>query len=93
MDASRAADCYGCFPGHTVEIADVEQAYVQAELKGTPTWVSLPPDQAPERYRHMREPDFPLRRAFYGHPDSGTFWEQHCHDAAVREGFRPVGEA
>ncbi len=58
MDASRAADCYGCFPGHTVEIADAEQAYVQAELKGTPCWVSLPPDQVPERYRHMREPVF-----------------------------------
>ncbi len=72
MDASRAADCSGCFPDHTFEIADVEQAYVQAELKGTPTWVSLPPDQVPERYRHMREPVFPLRRALYGHPDSGT---------------------
>ena len=34
MDASRAADCYGCFPGHKTEIADAVQAYTQARLKG-----------------------------------------------------------
>ena len=42
MDASRAADCYGCLPGHGLEIADAEQAYIQADLKGAETWVCLP---------------------------------------------------
>ena len=34
MDASRIADAMGCIPGNGIEIADAEQAYVQAELKG-----------------------------------------------------------
>ena len=47
LEAAKAADFYGCLPGHVVEVADGEQAYVQAEMKGTPTWVCLPPDQIP----------------------------------------------
>ncbi|MCP4191077.1 MAG: hypothetical protein GY768_10670, partial [Planctomycetaceae bacterium] len=47
MDAARAADCYGCAPGNTIEVADGEQAYIQADLRGTPCWISLPPDQRP----------------------------------------------
>ncbi len=39
----------------------------------------------------MRNPVFPLKRALYGHPDSGTFWEQHCHEAVLKQGFRPIG--
>jgi hypothetical protein len=35
MDASRACDCYyGSMPGNKTEIADAEQAYIQADLKG-----------------------------------------------------------
>jgi hypothetical protein len=34
MEAGRAADCYGCMPGHVITVADAEQAYIQAELKG-----------------------------------------------------------
>lgn len=31
-----------------------------------------------------------LKKALYGHPDSGTFWERHC-DAALRAGgFTPI---
>ena len=32
-----------------------------------------------------------LKKALYGHPDSGTFWEQHCDDHARAVGFAPVG--
>eukprot|EP00974_Lingulodinium_polyedra_P110417 10678474-Lingulodinium_polyedra.AAC.1 len=38
IEASRAADAYGAAPGHETEVADVEQAYVQADMTGTPTW-------------------------------------------------------
>jgi hypothetical protein len=31
MDASRAADCYGCAPGNCIQQADAEQAYIQAK--------------------------------------------------------------
>merc|ERR1712091_827299 len=39
MEASRATDCHGCIDGNDIEQADVEQAYVQALLKGAETWV------------------------------------------------------
>ena len=41
IEASNAADCYGCFEGNDVMQADAEQAYIQAELRGTETWVGL----------------------------------------------------
>ena len=92
MDAGRAADAYGCIPGHTIEVADAEQAYIQADLSGTPTWVCIPPEDRPASWAKFKKPVVLLKKALYGHPDSGTFWERHC-DAHVREvGFEPVGE-
>mgnify|MGYP003330114571 CR=1 FL=1 len=44
MEAGKSADAYGCFPGNDTEQADAEQAYVQAELRGTETWIWLPPE-------------------------------------------------
>ena len=43
LEASRAADAYGCFEGNDIEAADAEQAYIQALLKGSDTWVALRP--------------------------------------------------
>eukprot|EP00969_Alexandrium_andersonii_P057896 2550705-Alexandrium_andersonii.AAC.1 len=43
LGASRIADAYGSQRSFECEVADAEQQYVQAELKGTPTWVCLPP--------------------------------------------------
>ena len=34
MEASRIADCYGCFPRHAREQSDAEQACIQAASKG-----------------------------------------------------------
>ena len=48
MEAARSADAYGLCPGHAVEQSDAEQAYTQAWLSGTPTWVRLPRDQWPQ---------------------------------------------
>jgi len=43
MEASKAADAYGLFRGHTIEQADAVQAYIQAKLQGpATTWVLLP---------------------------------------------------
>ena len=42
MEASKNIDCYGCFPGHSIEQADAEQAYVQADLTGNETWMAIP---------------------------------------------------
>ena len=31
-----------------------------------------------------------LKKALYGHPDSGTFWETHCNRAVLRAGFQEI---
>ena len=91
MDASRAADCFGCAPGHTIEMADAEQAYIQVELKGTPCWICVPPDQRPAAWVRLRRLVCRLIKAFYGHPDSGTYWESHCDSSVRKVGFAPAG--
>ena len=37
----------GCVPGYRLTVADAEQAYIQAELKGIETWVALPEEAWP----------------------------------------------
>jgi hypothetical protein len=77
LKAATAADLYGCIRGHAIDIADGEQAYVQAEMQGTPTWICLPPDQRPSWWRksfpNVKKPVCKLLRALYGHPDVGTY--------------------
>ena len=75
MEAAKAADCYGLIPGHIVMQADAEQAYTQAEFKGTPTWVSVPKHRWPQKWidDNMRNPVCPLVLALYGHQDSGGY--------------------
>ena len=92
MEAGRAADCYGCMPDHEITIADAEQAYIQAELKGNPTWVALPPEAWPAQWRgKFRHPVVRLKKALYGHPHSGSHWEEHCDERVKSAGFEPVG--
>ena len=90
MEAGKAADAYGLFPGNTVEQSDAEQAYTQAELGGDRTWVRLPKEQWPKAWKNMKDPVCPLLLALYGHPDSGGFWEQHCEKHLRSVGFVPV---
>ena len=39
LEASRVADAFGAQENWATEVADAEQAYVQADMKGTSTWV------------------------------------------------------
>jgi len=95
MEASKLADFYGCAPDNVVQIADAEQAYIQADMTGTPTWICLPPEARPAwwkiKFPHLRRPVCRLRRALYGHPDAGTMWEQLQDTHAKRVGFRALG--
>ena len=95
MEAGKYVDAYGCAPGHSCEQADAEQAYVQAELQGVETWVALPKEAWPKSW-HKKGYDRPvvkLKKALYGHPDSGTFWEEHCDQALKKVGFEPIHES
>ena len=88
MEAARCADAYGMCPGNDIEQCDAEQAYTQALLQGTTTWVRLPRDQWPRHWRGMHDPVCPLILALYGHPDSGGHWEQHCTTLLASIGFK-----
>ena len=48
MATGKFVDYYSCLEGNEGQQADAEQAYVQAELKGTETWVYIPPEGWPE---------------------------------------------
>ena len=82
MQAGKAADCFGPEPGNVVMQADADQVCNQALFDGTPTWVRLLEEAWPESgkrgNRKLRNPVCRLKRALYGHPDAGGYWEQHC---------------
>ena len=64
LEASISADAYECFDGNDTEMADAEQAYIQATLKGSDTWVLLPPDQWPDDWHgQYRRPVVKLTKA------------------------------
>ena len=50
MEAGKATDAYGCIKRHRIEQADAEQAYIQADLVGKDTWVSLPETAWPSKW-------------------------------------------
>ena len=97
LESSRACDMYGCLQGHDIEMADAEQAYVQALLTGVDTWVCLPPEaRVGDKWKKWNykgaRPVVRLRLALYGHPDAGTCWERHCDTHLKSEGFQPISE-
>ena len=92
MEAAKAIDFMSLLDGFDAEQSDATQAYTQAELKGTPTYVRLPRHEWPESWSKMKDPVVPLRLALYGHPDAGGYWEKHCETALHELGFEPVKE-
>ena len=91
MEAGKACDAFGLAPGHAVQQADAEQAYIQSKLGGeTPTWVRLPAERRPGSWKKYRDPVCPLILALYGHPDPGGYWERHCHEHLTQPGFKEI---
>ena len=75
-----------------MEQSDANSAYTLSELCGTPSYVRLPENQRPKEWAKYRDPVCPLRKAFYGHPDSGGYWEKHCEKHLASVGFKPVAD-
>ncbi len=92
MCAYRVCLANGHRPEHATEQADAEAAYVQCELKGTPTFVILPPELQTVSERKMINPVRRLHKSLYGHPDSGSFWEEHCAKQLLSIVFSAVPE-
>ena len=87
----------GLFPGNTVGQADAMQAYIQAKLGGTETWVEIPEEGWPPEWVKngppCDRPCYRLVQALYGHPDSGTFWEKHADKKLQELDFEPAAES
>ena len=90
MAAYRLAVALGSGPGMTVQQADAEAAYLQADLVGVPTYVELPRELESAVGLGMRRPVHLLRKSLYGHPDSGTHWEKHLIVKLLNVGFTEV---
>ena len=90
LEAAKSVDAYGCFGGNETQQCDAQQAYVQSELGGTETWISLPKILRPASWAEYYEPVCILRLALYGHPDAGGYWESHCEEHLTSVGFVPV---
>ena len=89
---SNSIIAYGCLPGHKTTQADAIRAYVQSVLKSkNETWVSIPKEFWPEHWHgKYRRPTCILRKALYGHPESGGHWERHLTKAIRAIGGQPV---
>ena len=85
----RRGPVYGLTTGNEVQQADAIQAYIQADIRGE-VWVCLPLEARPDSWAHMRCPAVKLHKALYGHPDSGSFWEDHCTQKVLERGFETL---
>jgi hypothetical protein len=75
LEASRVSDIYSCMGRHnTVQTRDVEQAYLQADMKGSPVYIMLPQELWTDDMWKMDCPVFRLEKALYGHKHSGNYW-------------------
>ena len=62
----------GCLPNNTIQVRDVEQAYLQAEMRGPKTYIMLPQELWTEDMRRIKCPVVLLERALYGHKNAGA---------------------
>ena len=104
LEASRIADIYSCFVGsdtdsagspikHTMQSRDVEQAYLQAELEGSDTYIMLPYELWTPEMKGMKCPVFKLEKALYGHKNSGYYWQEFCDKRVRKAGFEPISKS
>ena len=78
MEAAKIIDVCGSQPNFSKQHANARQAYTQALFQGVETWVRLPRSRWPKEWEGFEDPVCPLMLAFYGHPDLGGTWENHC---------------
>ena len=81
-----------------MQSSDATRAYIQSNLRGPKTWVTLPRDQWPESWathndgRGDDQPVVLLTKSLYGHPEAGANWEAHCNERVEKAGFVPIGD-
>ena len=78
---------YGGLRGRKSAQSYVVKDYTQSLLNTVvETWVLLPVELIPREYSHVKHPCLPLRKAFYGHPESGYHWDARFKEIMVSTG-------
>ncbi|MFM7989794.1 MAG: hypothetical protein ACKPKO_61820, partial [Candidatus Fonsibacter sp.] len=86
MQAAKVVDFYGCLLGHCIEIADAEQAYIQAGrvIRLGSVFLTRPDWRGGRRSFLIFDGLFVFStKALYGCPDAGTYWGKKC-DAHIK---------
>ena len=90
IQTASILDLVASIPGNSGEQSDAPRAYTQADMSGTPCWVELPSDKRPPQWSKYRRPVVLLKRALYGHPMAGKYWENHYNSKIIQVGFQRV---
>ena len=72
---------------------DAEQAYLQADMKGTPVYIMLPQELWTDDMWKMDCPVFRFEKALYGHKHSGKYWQEFCHEQCLKADFALISES
>ena len=70
--------------------SDCVRAYVQATLKGPPTFIRLPKAWQPEAWSSFKDPVCRLVKALYGHPHAGDFWHDRFQAELITLEFKTI---
>lgn len=89
MACSTGVDAFAGGVGGAVETADVDGAYLQADLRGKPKYPELPSDMwLPEWKGKYRRPAVPIKKALCGLQRAGFDWQDHAGNELVKEGWK-----
>ena len=94
IQAANMCLAYGLVAGHSTTLADAVKAYVQSLLKSKyPTWIALPKELHPRSWGNkFKKPVVLLVKSLYGHPESGSHWEEHLRKILIPMGGYEVPE-
>ena len=91
IQTANAVIAYGLIPGHETQTSDAPKAYCQAFLEGPPTWVCIPRELWNPAWKNKyKQPMCLLKKALYGHQESGAHWENWLNAAIVEIQGVPV---
>lgn len=88
MSCSRFIDGFALLKNGCVETADVDGAYLQAKLNGSPKFLFLPREMWLEDWHEKyKNPAVPIDKALYGVPRAGFDWQDHAAQQLEENGW------
>ena len=89
MDA--LARCYLDSEECAGEESDAVGAYTQCQLRGPPTFITIPKEYWPKHWHgKFTNPVVRLNISLYGHLLAGLYWQQYCHNHLLSLGWEQV---